>query len=237
MNSPRRVAGLAGLLYLLLGVLAGFAEGFVQPKVYVEGDSAVTTENVVANSGLVRIGVVADLLSAVAFIFLALTLYVLLKHVSTSAARAMLVLVAIAVGITCLSAVFEFQGLRVATGSVDMGSLGQAGSDSMVLLLLDTQHNGLLIAEIFMGLWMVPLGYLTYKSGWFPKPLGILLVVGGACYVVDMLAAYLATDLSKAIDSFITLPAAAAEVWMVVYLLLIGAGVKAIEQEHVPSAP
>jgi hypothetical protein len=237
VNSPRRVAGLAGLLYLLLGVLAGFAEGFVQPKVYVEGDSAVTTENVVANSGLVRIGVVADLLSAVAFIFLALTLYVLLKHVSTSAARAMLVLVAIAVGITCLSAVFEFQGLRVATGSVDMGSLGQAGSDSMVLLLLDTQHNGLLIAEIFMGLWMVPLGYLTYKSGWFPKPLGILLVVGGACYVVDMLAAYLATDLSKAIDSFITLPAAAAEVWMVVYLLLIGAGVKAIEQEHVPSAP
>jgi hypothetical protein len=52
-----------------------------------------------------------------------------------------------------------------------------------------------------------------------------------------MLAAYLAPDLSKAIDSFITLPAAAAEVWMVVYLLLIGAGVKAIEQEHVPSAP
>jgi hypothetical protein len=225
------------LLYLLLGVLAGFAEGFVQPRVYVEGDSAVTTENVVANSGLVRIGVVADLLSAVAFIFLALALYVLLKHVSTSAARAMLVLVAIAVGITCLSAVFEFQGLRVATGSVDMGSLGQAGSDSMVLLLLDTQHNGLLIAEIFMGLWMVPLGYLTYKSGWFPKPLAILLVVGGVCYVVDMLAAYLAPDLSKAIDSFITLPAAAAEVWMVVYLLLIGAGVKAIEQEHVPSSP
>jgi hypothetical protein len=58
----------------------------------------------------------------------------------------MLVLVALAAGVTCLNTVFEFAGLRVATGAVDMAGLGTAGSNTVVLLLLDTQHYGLLIA-------------------------------------------------------------------------------------------
>jgi hypothetical protein len=58
-----------------------------------------------------------------------------------------------------------------------------AGSNALVLLL-DTQHYGYLIAQIFFGLWLVPLGYLAYKSGSFPRALGVLLVVAGGCYLV-----------------------------------------------------
>ncbi len=64
MNSPKRLARIAGVLYLLDGIFAGFAEGFVEPKMYVAGNAAATAENVVANAGLVRIGVVADLFEA-----------------------------------------------------------------------------------------------------------------------------------------------------------------------------
>src|SRR5208283_5423942 len=108
MNSPKRLARIAGVLYLLVGIFGGFAEGFVEPKMYVAGDAAATAGNVVANSGLVRLGVVADLLDQTVFIFLAMTLYILLKHVHQSVARAMVVIVALAVGITCLNTVFEF---------------------------------------------------------------------------------------------------------------------------------
>jgi hypothetical protein len=45
-------------LYLLVGIFGGFAEGFVDPKMYVSGNAAVTAANVVANSALVRMGVV-----------------------------------------------------------------------------------------------------------------------------------------------------------------------------------
>ena len=226
MNSPKRLARIAGVLYLLVGMLGGFAEGFVEPKMYVAGDAAATAGNVVVNAGLVRLGVVSDLLDQTFFVFLAMTLYVLLQHVHKSVARAMLVLVALATGITCLVAVFEFEGLRVATGAVNLAAFGTGGSNALVLLLLDTQHYGLLIAQIFFGLWLVPLGYLAYKSGMFPKALGVLLVVGGACYLVDMLAAFLVPDFGKAIHGYVTIPSAIAEIWMVGYLLVVGVKTK-----------
>src|SRR6266567_403247 len=123
VTSPKRLAKIAGVLYLLVGIFGGFAEGFVEPKMYVAGDAAATAGNVLANAGLVRLGVVADLLDQTFFVFLALTLYVLLKHVHQSVARAMVVLVALAAGISSLTAVFEFAGLRVATGAIDISAL------------------------------------------------------------------------------------------------------------------
>jgi hypothetical protein len=112
--------------------------------------------------------------------------------------------------------------VRVATGAVDMTALGTAGSSTVVRLLLDTQHYGSLIAQIFFGLWLVPLGYLARRSGWFPTALGGLLVAGGACYLVDLLAAVLVPDVGQAIHAFVVIPCAVAEIWMVLYLLMIG---------------
>jgi uncharacterized protein DUF4386 len=221
--TAKSLARIAGVLYLLVGIFGGFAEGYVEPKMYVAGNAAATAGNVMGNPGLLRMGIVADLLDGTVFIFLALTLYILLKSVHKSVARAMLVLVAIATTITCLVAVFEFEGLRVATGAVNMAALGIEGSNALVLLLLDAQHYGLLVAQIFFGLWLVPLGYLAYKSsGLFPKWLGILLVVGGACYLVDLLAAFLVPGFGQTIHGFIVVPSAIAEVSMVVYLLAFG---------------
>jgi hypothetical protein len=223
MTSPKRLARIAGFLYLLVGIFGGFAEGYVEPKMYVAGNAAATAGNVVANAGLVRMGVMSDLLDGTFFVFLALTLYILLKDVHKSVARAMLVLVALATGITCLAAVFEFEGLRVATDMSYTSALGVAGSSALVMLLLDLQHYGLLIAQIFFGLWLAPLGYLVYKSaGLFPKWLGQLLIVGAACYIVDLLAAFLLPDFGRTIHGFIVVPCAIAEISMVVYLLVIG---------------
>src|SRR5436190_24360258 len=96
--SPKRLARIAGVLYLLVGIFGGFAEGFVEPKMYAAGNAAITAGNVVANAGLIRMGIVADLLDQTCFVFLALTLYLLLKHVNKSVARAMVVIVALAAG-------------------------------------------------------------------------------------------------------------------------------------------
>jgi hypothetical protein len=236
MSSPKRLARIAGLLYLLVGIFGGFAEGYVEPKMYVAGNAAATTANVVANAGLVRMGVVADLLDGTFFVFLALTLYILLKHVHQSVARAMLVLVILATAITCLSALFEFEGLRVATGAVDLAAFGTGGSSALVLLLLDAQHYGLLIAQIFFGLWLAPLGYLAYRSGWFPKALGVVLVAACASYLVDLLAAFLFPDIGKAIHGFAAILPAIAEPAMVIYLLVIGVWIRKPETERILAA-
>jgi len=222
MNSPKGLARIAGVLYLLVGIFGGFAEGFVDPKMYVAGNAAATAGNVVANSGLVRMGVVAHLLDAIFFVLTAMALYILLQHVNKSVARAMLVLVALAVGIISLNAVFQFEGLRVATDSSYAAAFGTAGSNALVLLLLETQHFGTLSAQVFFGLWLVPLGYLAYKSGMFPKALGVVLIVAGVCYLVDLFAAFLVPDFGKQIHPFIVIVPAIAEIWMVLYLLVVG---------------
>lgn len=221
MNSPKRLARIAGVLYLIVAIFAAFAYN-VYTKLYVAGDAAATASNVVANSGDVRMAVVADFVMVTAWVFLALTLYRLLKHVHPGAARAMVVLVAIGAGIVCLNTVFEFEGMRVATDSSYAAALGAGGSNGLVLLLLDTQHYGILIASVFYGLWLVPLGYLAYKSGMFPKALGVALITACVCYHVKLLAAFLAPDLWTVIQGYLSNLIWVFELWMVLYLLLIG---------------
>jgi hypothetical protein len=224
MTSPKRLARIAGFLYLLVAIFGGFAFGYVISKVYVAGDAATTAANVVANSGLVRIGVVADLFQATVWVFLAMTLYILLKHVHLSAARAMVTLVAVGAAIVCLNDVFQFESVRVGTDGSYTAALGAAGSSALVLLLLEIHHYGFLVAQIFFGLWLVPLGYLAYKSAMFPKALGVALIVGGACYLVGLLAVFLVPDFAfgEKINVFVTIPSAVAEISMVLFLLVIG---------------
>jgi hypothetical protein len=235
VTSPNRLARIAGVLYLLVGIFGGFAQGFVYPKMDVAGDAAATAGNLIANAGLVRLGVVADFFDNTIWVFLALILYRLLKQVNKGAARAMVVLVAIGASVTLLNAVFEFESLRIATGAVNLGAFGVGGLNAMALLLTDAHHYGLLIASIFFGLWLVPLGYLAYKSGWFPKALGVGLIVGGACYLVDVLAAFLLPDVAKVISGYVTIPSAIAEVSMVAYLIVIGVKMPEADK-HIPAA-
>ena len=91
-----------------------------------------------------------------------------------------------------------------------------------VLLLLDAQHYGTLIAQVFFGLWLIPLGYLAYKSGLFAKWLGVVLIAGGVCYIIDLLAAFLAPDFGQKIHNLVIMPSAVAEISMVLYLIIIG---------------
>lgn len=225
--APKRLARIAGVLYLIVGIFGGFAVGYVSPMLYVPGDAATTAGNVVANAGLVRIAVLADLLQATVFVFLGMTLYLLLRHVHKNAATAMMILVAIAATIMCLDKVFQFAALRVAGDASYTAAFGVVGSNALVLLLLDMHNYGYLIAQIFFGLWLVPLGYLAYKSGMFPKALGVVLVVAGASYLVDMLTAFLIPDLSKQIHGFLAIPPTIAEIWMLGYLLVKGVKVPA----------
>jgi hypothetical protein len=222
MTSPKRLARIAGVFYLFVAIFGGFAEGFADKQFYVAGDAAATAANVVANAGLLRIGVVAHLVNGVFFVLVAMTLYLLLNHVQKNAARWMVILVALAAGITALNAVFQFEGLQVATNSSYAAAFGAAGSNALVLMLLDIQHYGTLAAQVSFGLWLAPLGYLVYKSAMFPKALGVVLVVATVCYLVDALVAFLVPDIAKQVSPLLVIGPIVAEVWLLGYLLVKG---------------
>jgi hypothetical protein len=154
-------------------VFGVFAHLFVRATVHVPGDATATATNIVANATLFRLGCVADLLMATAFLFVAFALYLLLKHVNTNAARAMAAFVALSVGIICLNTLNHLAALIVATDNSYAVALGTGGSDALALLLLAMHASGYKIAQLFFGLWLLPLGYFVYRSGIFPRhPLG-----------------------------------------------------------------
>ena len=221
MNSPKSIARIAGVLYLIVAIFAAFPYS-VFNGLYIAGDAATTAANVVAKAGVVRIAVVSDFVMVTAWVFLALTLHRLLKHVHQGAASAMVVLVAIGAGIVSLNDIFAFEAMQVATDSSYSAALGSGGANALAFMLLDIQRYGGLAASVFMGLWLVPLGYLAYKSGMFPKALGVALITVCICYHVKLLAAFLAPDLWTAIQGYVSIPIWIFELWMVLYLLLVG---------------
>lgn len=234
MSSPKSTARIAGVLYLLLVITGVFAHLVVRDRIYEPGNAVATVENIVANSTLFRLAVVADILMATVFVFLGIVLYMLLKDVDRKSATAMVVFVSVGAGMILVTLIFHYASLLVATDTAYATALGVEGSEALVLLLLDMHHYGYLLAGIFFGLWLLPLGYLAYKSTYFPRALGILLMIASGSWIVDTLMRFIAPDLGEVFHFILTLPTFA-EFVMLLYLLI--KGVRSTAQPHqLPSA-
>jgi len=215
MEAEKRMARIAGSLYLVVAVLGGFAELYVRARTVVPGDAAATAENIRGSATLFRFGFASDLVQATFFLFTAMALYLLLRHVNELVARAMVVIVAVSVAIICLNLLNQYMALQVATG-------GAEGSDALAGLFADMHAAGYLIAQIFFGLWLLPLGFLVYRSGYFPRVVGILLAVGCFGYLIDTFTRFLAPGIAGSVSAIAVIPAAIGELSFVVYLLVKG---------------
>jgi hypothetical protein len=218
--SPVRLARTAGLLYLVVAIFGGFAQ-IVRMNVYEPGNATATSANIVANATIVRASFVADLVQAMVWLVLAVTLYRLLAHAGRNIARAMVVFVAVSAAITSLNMVHQLGALLVATNHSYVTALGADGSHALVLLLMDLQHYGYLISQL-AWLWLFALGLLGYRSGMFPKWLSFLLMLGTVCYVTDALTRFLAPALADTSAAIFVLPEIVCEVALLAYLLIKG---------------
>ena len=219
--SPKTLARVAGFVYLMVAVSAGIA-GFARSSVVVAGDAAATAANIRASETLFRLGIVADLLQTAFFLLTAIALYALLHHVHRLAAMAMVAFVAVSVGMQALSLVLQVAALSAATDPGLAAALGATGSDSLALLFAGLQHDGFVLSQMYFALWLLPLGYLVVRSGYFPKVLGYLLALACVGYLVDMTAYFLAPEVQPS-----TLPVSAilgvlGEVTFIGWLLIKG---------------
>jgi Domain of unknown function (DUF4386) len=140
----------------------------------------------------------------VTFLLLAaMALYLLLSHVIQLAAQAMVTLVAVAVAIYSLNLLNQYTALRIATDQAYLRAFGRAGSDQLVLQFADMQHNGYYLAAMFFGLWLLPLGELVITSGYLPKVLGVLLIIGGVGYLVDLFVRFLVPGFGAGISPLV----------------------------------
>jgi hypothetical protein len=227
--SLRKAARIAGLLYLTIIVAGIFAQFVVRSSLIVPGDATATADNIVASEGLFRLGIAGDLIMIMCDVALALVFYVLLKPVNRSLAllAAFFRLAqAAALGINLLNLFFVLQLL---SGADYLAVLGADQSNALVLLFLDAHATGYRIALVFFGLSIFVLGYLLVRSGYFPRILGIGMIVAAFGYLIDSSANFLLPNYSdyEAVFSVVVFaPAIIAELSLCLWLLWKGVNVR-----------
>ncbi len=222
-NSLKKTARIAGLLYLGVVLTGIFTLMYVPSKLFVADNASLTYQNIASSQSLLRFGIVGGLLCYTFFLFLPLVLYKLLKPVNETHAKLMVLLAVLSVPIFFLNVQNLFSILSLINEGQSKFGLTSEQTQSQVMLCLNQYDNGMRIVHIFSGLWLLPFGYLVYKSGFLPKILGILLMLGCFGYLINFIGNTLISDYSKlGLSSYISLPASIGEIGICLWLLVMG---------------
>jgi hypothetical protein len=195
-KSPLVRARVAGFLYLIVNLPAPFALVYLPSRLIVRGDAAASAGNILASESLFRVGILALLFNSIASIFLVLALYQLLKVVNRNTASLMVIFMLAAVPIAMFNELNNLAVLQLLSSADYLNVFRTDQLQALVYFFLRLHGQGLNIAQIFWGLWLFPMGYLVFKSGFLPRILGILLMIGCFGYVIQSVAAFLGYNVS-----------------------------------------
>ena len=221
-EETKRLARLAGAVYVALGIATLFGV-FHAPLVLTDLD-AITRE-IAGPDFRFRMAVVADVLSTVLGVALALLLYLLLKPVDKALAALMALLMLVAVPMTFLTALNYVAAQMLLTGVPETMALTDAQRSALAALFLRLHVHGVLAEEIFWGLWLLPFGVLVMRSRFLPRVLGVLLIVAGVAYVAHSVTSLLLAGQRFLVYERLTMVARAGELPIMLWLLIKGVDV------------
>jgi len=229
-TSPLVRARVAGALYLVANLFAPFTLLYLPSRFIVRGDAAATANSIMASESLFRVGIVGNLFTFIANILLALALYQLLKVVNRNMASLMVILFLVGVPIAMLNELSQLAVLQLLSGADYLKAFAPDQLQAIVYLSLGVHDQGLLIAHVFFGLWLLPMGYLVFRSGFIHRIVGVLLVIAGVGYVVQSFAAFLGYNVN------IILFTGLGELVFLFWLLIKGVDVDQWKQRALESA-
>ena len=184
LNSLKKQSRIAALLYFLSCLPAPFALLYVPSVLIVRGDAAATANNVRNSEALLRLGMAVEVLSATIVIFALLAFYRLFKAVSHKHAMAMLILFLLSIPISYLNVLNDVAALTFARGPAFLtAAFDKAQLDAFVLFFFRVHNQGVVLAQIFWGLWLFPFGIAVMRSGFIPRSVGIATIIAGCGYV------------------------------------------------------
>jgi uncharacterized protein DUF4386 len=186
INEIRKNARVAGILYLLIGVIAPIGLLYVPGQLIVLGDAAATADRLRASEWLLRLGIASELFHQVIGIFLVLALYRLFKPVNEYLASLVVILgMLLSLPIVFVNVLNEIAALILVGGAKFLSVFDQPQRDALAYLFIRLHGQGIQVAAIFWGLWLFPFGMLVMRSRFIPRTLGVLLMVAGCAYVAS----------------------------------------------------
>src|SRR5919199_5120052 len=225
-TSPQLYAKVAGVIWLIVAILAPFAEFFVRQRLIVPGNVAATADNIVASESLFRAGFASDLVVFVIEVGLAAVLFVLFRPVSPILALVMSFARLAMVTILGLNLLNMFTALQLLTGPEYAAAFDQPQLQSLAYVFLNAQSYGYALGMAFFGLHLGVLGYLVYRSGFLPRILGILMVLSALGYLADSFTGFLVPQYSDTLAVVVVVTALIGELPLTLWLLVKGVNVE-----------
>ena len=223
MASPHAEARRAGLLYFLF-LVVGLLDMLGFSGIVVPGDATATARHIVAAEAVYRYGILTDLVTLLVFIVLIVSLYGLLKGVDRWHALLMVLLVSVGVTIGCVNLLSKIAPLILLHGTAYSSVFTKPQLDALALGLLELNNSGNDVTSVFWGLWLLPFGILVIKSGFFPRVLGVLLLVAGLGYLASGVTSIVWPVYGRVVSQA-TMPLLFGEFPMIFWLLFKGAKV------------
>lgn len=222
-TSLKVTARRAGALYFLF-LIVGLVDLYAFPAFMVSGDATATARNIIAAEGTYRIGILTDFVALLLFIPLVVSLYELFSRVSRWHAILMVLLVSIGVTIGLVNLLNKVAPLILLRGAAYSSVFTGPQLDAMALFFLGLNGTGNDVDSVFWGLWLFPFGILVIKSGFFPRILGILLLVAGLGNLTSGATSIVWPAYSHVVSQA-TMPLVFGEFPMIFWLLIKGAKV------------
>jgi uncharacterized protein DUF4386 len=214
------------MLYLLVVLAGSFVLIYVPRKLFVPGDATATANNILAHESLFRAHIVVGLVAELLFCSVVLVLYRLLKGVNLQLATVMVILILIDAPLAFLSVANQVATLAFLRGDADfLAVFDKPQRDALATLLIYVDRQGVLVSEMFWGLWLLPLGLLVYRSGFLPRLLGVWLFINGLAYITISLTGLLLSQRIEVVSTIVT-PVLFGEVAFMLWLLIVGAHVQ-----------
>jgi len=222
MSSIQTYARVAGVLFLISMVAGFFGEFYAPSSIMVAGDAAATAKNIIASNALFRWGFASYLVEAVCDIALSLVFYILLRPVKKNIALLAAFFGLVSTAVFAVAEFFYFGALLPLSGADYLKSFSPEQLNSLALLSLRMYGLGGGIFMVFYGLATGIRGYLIYRSGYFPKALGVLMLLAGLGFIANNFVLVLAPAFAS---DFLLLPMFLAGVSMTAWFLVKGVDV------------
>jgi len=207
--SPQLYARIGGVLHLIIIVIGFCSEFFVRDKLVVPRDVTATANNIMASESLWRISIAGDLILLVCAVPLTLILYVLLRPVNKHLALLAVFFNMVEFPIEAASKLCLFAALFFSGNADYLKAFEPHQLHALVKLSLKLHDYGFGIDLVFFGFACLVYGYLLFRSGYFPRTLGVLMAIAGLSYLANSFTLILA-------------PAYAGRIFLVLVLALIG---------------
>ncbi|MBA5607853.1 DUF4386 domain-containing protein [Duganella sp. FT3S] len=222
MNTKNKNTRIAGLVYLLLILIAPFRLIYIPGKLFVDGDAAATINNIATHDMLFRLGLTGDLVTAAISLLLTYTLYRLFKDTDRHVALLMLMLGFMDTPLYFFNALNDMAALLLAHGADFLAGFDQAQRTGLAMLFL--RMHGLMTSasEIFWGLWLFPLALLVYRCGFIARFVAVWLAINGVAYLALSLTGLLLPQYNDMVANF-AFPCQLGEVAFMLWILVLGA--------------